>query len=212
MSEPQTAYSEKIGDQGDEQTITVESFDTMPSPPDGAKDITTSLEDGRFVLRYTIVIGGVTTYTITGGVSQEPLATHPMFQSGGDYEVSADEWKKWKIWESDPHDVELNGWKPDDDGNSDGMKKYYEYRNRGVDDFLLGTVTMRVTETDTNQPSLSGLGSIQTPPGAPPLENGRNWLLVGIDGERVADQSWKTSREYRASRAGGWDSLIYAKT
>ena len=90
MSETQTAFSQKIGDQGDEQTITVESFDAMPSAPDGAKDITTSEEDGKFVLRYTIVIGGETTYTITGGVSQEPLATHPMFLPGGDYAVTTD--------------------------------------------------------------------------------------------------------------------------
>ena len=212
MSDTQTGYTQKIGDQGDEQTITVESFDAMPSPPGGAMDITYSLEDGKYVLHYTIVVDGTTTYTITGGVSQEPLATHSMFQPKGAYAVTADEWKKWKIWEANPHDVDLNGWKPDDDDNSDGMQKYYAYRNSGVDDFLLGTVTMRVTETDTSEPNLSGLGGIQTPPGAPPLNNGRNWLLVGVDAERVADQAWKTSCEYRASRAGGWDSLIYSQT
>ena len=199
--------------QGEETSYTVESFAGYPDAPGSAKNIQKTHEDGKFVLRYTILTGSVdATYTITGSTSQEPIGTHPMFGPDGDYTIEADEWKKWKLWEADPKDPDLDGWKPDSDDASDGMKKYYAYRNRGVDDYLLGTVTMRVTEEGQSQPNLDGIGRIETPPGAPGLPDNRNWLLVGIDAERVGTSSWKVTREYRASGAGGWDPEIYSKT
>jgi len=216
MSDPViTSQSGKVGDQGDQLTITLESFVAMPNPPGDAIDVNTTYEDGKYVCRYTILVDGApATYQITGGVSQEPLATHPMFGPNGDWTVPASEWKNWKIWEADPHDADLGGWKPDADGNSDGMKKFYAYRNRGIEDYLLGTVTMRVTTEQSNSPSLDNLGHIEQPPGAPALPDGRNWLCVGVDGERTAFGAnlWKVSREYRASAAGGWDPDIYANS
>ena len=197
---------------GEETSYTVESFQGYPSAPGNAKNIQKTHEDGKFVLRYTLLTGSAeATYTISGSTSQEPIGTHPMFGSDGSYSIEDDEWKKWKLWEADPKDPELSGWKPDSDDASDGMKKYYAYRNRGVDDYLLGTVTMRVAEEGQSQPSLDGLGRIQTPSGAPSLPDERNWLLVGIDAERVGTSSWKVTREYRASGAGGWDPEIYSK-
>ena len=214
MTDPVTS-SESIAwtpTSGEETSYTVESFQSYPSAPGGAKNIQKTHEDGKFVLRYTLLTGTASaTYTITGSTSQEPIGTHPMFGSDGSYSIDDDEWKKWKLWEADPKDPELSGWKPDSDDASDGMKKYYAYRNRGVDDYLLGTVTMRVAEEGQNQPSLDGLGRIQTPAGAPSLPDQRNWLLVGIDAERVGTSSWKVTKEYRASGAGGWDPEIYSK-
>lgn len=199
--------------QGEETSYTVERFLSYPGVPGGAKNIQKTHEDGKFVLRYTLLTGSVdATYTITGSVSQEPIAVHPMFGPDGNYTIEADEWKKWKLWEADPKDPDLDGWKPDADDSSEGMKKYYAYRNRGVDDYLLGTVTMRVAQEGQNEPSLDGLGRIQTPPGAPSLPNNRNWLLVGVDAERVGTATWKVTREYRASGAGGWDPEIYSRT
>lgn len=198
--------------QGEETSYTVESFLAYPDVPGGAKNIQKTHEDGKFVLRYTLLTGSAdATYTISGSTSQESIGTHPMFGPDGNYTIEADEWKKWKLWEADPKDPELGGWKPDSDDASEGMKKYYAYRNRGVDDYLLGTVTMRVAEEGQSQPSLSGLGRIQTPAGAPSLPDNRNWLLVGIDAERVGTSTWKVTREYRASGAGGWDPEIYSK-
>ena len=199
--------------QGEETSYTVESFQSYPAAPGGAKNIQKSHEDGKFTLRYTLLTDSAeATYTINGSTSQEPIATHSMFGPDGDYTIEEDEWKKWKQWEADPKDTELNGWKPDSDDASDGMKKYYAYRNRGVDDYLLGTVTMRVAQEGQAEPSCDGIGRIQSPPGAPGLPDDRNWLLVGIDAEKVGASSWKVTREYRASGAGGWDPEIYSKT
>lgn len=198
---------------GEETTYTVESFFGYSDVPGGAKNIQKTLEDGKYVVRYTIVTGGAdATYTITGGVSQEPIGTHPMFGSQGGYSIGEDEWKKWRIWESDPKDPELAGWKPDGSDASSGMKRYYALRNRGVDDYLLGTVTMRVSQEGQSGPDLGGIGRIQSPSGAPALPDSRNWLLVGVDAERVGSASWKVTREYRASGAGGWDPEIYSRT
>jgi len=58
---------------------------------------------------------------------------------------------------------------------------------------------------------VSGLSRIQTPAGAPGLEDGRTWLLVGVDAEivNIAQNIWKVTRDYKASGAGGWDTDIY---
>lgn len=214
MSETQTSTAAKIGDLGDQVTYTVESFDSLPQPPSNAIDITQTLEDGKYVLRYAVREGdSPTTYQITGSTSQEPLGTHPMFGPDGAYPVTDDEWKNWKIWEADPHDLTLDGWTPDGDGASDGMKKFFKYRNRGIEDYLLGTVNMRVSTEETSSPPLSALAKISKPPNAPTLADNRNWLCVGIDAERIAygGERWKITREYRASAAGGWDPEIYSK-
>ena len=215
MSSTHTQTAEAIAwtpDKGEETTATLESFAGYPVPPADAKNIQKSYEDGKYVLRYTITTNSQdTTYSITGSVSQEPLATHAMFGPKGDYKIEAAEWKKWKLWEADPKDAELSDWKPDGTSASAGMKKYYEYRNRGLDDYLLGTVTMRVVKEDQSEPSFDKLGRIAAPPKAPPLPDSRTWLLVGIDGERVGQGRWKVTREYRASGAGGWDTTIYSK-
>ena len=207
-----TSVTGKVGECGDEQVYTIESFGGTISAPSNAKDVMTSSEDGKLVMRYTVVVSGAsTTYQINGSTSQEPLATHKMFKPEGTKAVTVDEWKKWKIWEADPHDIELAGWKPDAEGNSDGIKAYYAYRNRGIEDYLVGTVTMRVTTEETSSPSLATLGKIASPANAPTLPNSRTWLCVGIDGERTAfgNSRWKVTREYRASAPGGWDTDIY---
>src|SRR5438477_2281881 len=126
MPDVVTQEGSKIApESGVETSYTVESFLAYPDPPAGAKDIQRSHEDGKFTLRYTVLdAGGDATYTINGSVSQEPLATHAMFRTG-DFQITDDEWKKWKLWDADPHDPELSGWKPDNGSN--GMKKYYAY-------------------------------------------------------------------------------------
>jgi hypothetical protein len=74
----------------------------------------------------------------------------------------------------------------------------------------LGTVVMKVTTDEVNSPSLSLLGRLSTPSGAPALPDKRNWLLTGIDAEQQVGGGYKVVREYRASAAGGWDPLIYS--
>ena len=103
MTDPVTS-SESIAwtpTSGEETSYTVESFQSYPSAPSSAKNIQKTHEDGKFVLRYTLLTGTASaTYTITGSTSQEPIGTHPMFGSDGSYSIDADEWKKWKLWES----------------------------------------------------------------------------------------------------------------
>lgn len=200
----------RVADGENVKTVTAESFTGWPSPPAGARDIQRSLEDGKYTLRYTIQDGQgqQDTYTLSASVSQEPLATHPVFK-----DIADDEWKKFKAWEKDPGDETLGGWTPDGQSAGELMRKYTRYRNKGVEDYLLGTVTMRVAQEDQGSPNLNNLGRIASPPYAPSLPNGRNWLLVGIDAERTGPSGrWRVTREYRASGQGGWDQELYSKT
>ncbi|XHR27553.1 MAG: hypothetical protein ACFUZC_16605 [Chthoniobacteraceae bacterium] len=192
---------------GTENFVQLEGFDGYPSAPSGAKEISQSVEDGKYILRYKMG-NSETAYQVSASVSQEPLATHIKFDSGT-YAVSAAEWKMWKIYDGDPTDERLYGWKPDGDSASAGMKLFYAYHNKGVEDYLLGTVTLRVTTESSAAPTLSGVGFIATPSNAPGLSDARTWLLVGVDGEKTGTSMWKVTREYRASGPGGWDTFLY---
>lgn len=200
----------RVADGENVKTVTVESFSGWPSPPGDARDIQRSHEDGKYTLRYTIQDGQSQqdTYTLSASVSQEPLATHPLFK-----DIEDSEWKKFKAWEKDPGDESIGGWTPDSESASASMRKYSKFRNKGIEDYLLGTVTLRVAEDNQGTPRLSNLGRIDSPSYAPSLPNSRNWLLVGIDAERTgASGRWRVTREYRASGPGGWNEELYSKT
>lgn len=51
-------------------------------------------------------------------------------------------------------------------------------------------------------------GEICTPPNAPRLAAGRNWLCVGTGTEKQGTEVWQTAR-FKASGPGGWDTVLY---
>jgi hypothetical protein len=50
---------------------------------------------------------------------------------------------------------------------------------------------------------------VASPPGAPSLASGYQWMLTGIIDTSSNDESWSTSYEYEASGAGGFLGVIY---
>jgi hypothetical protein len=50
---------------------------------------------------------------------------------------------------------------------------------------------------------------VTTPPGAPSLNTGYQWMLTGIIDASSNGESWSTSFEYEASGAGGYLGVIY---
>lgn len=215
-----TSISATLNGDSAEQSVELQSFTESPNPPAGFYASERAYEDGRYVTRAKRKINNIdggsdvggeggtdgSTLSLSSTASQEPLATHEMFQSGT-YEVTADEWQKWKAWLADPNSVD--GWAPD--AASAGMQKFYGYYCQDRTDYLLGSTTAEVKTLESSAPSVEEVGKIQLPGVDLPSYTGKDWLLIGISAQREPGADyWTVVREYRLSAKGGWDSAIYA--
>lgn len=195
-------------------TTTIEKLDAttideieIPGKDSLVRNVKRSLSEGRAVLTFDRIDATVgDNYTISGTASQEPLATHPYFQPGGKWEVSAAEWKVWDKWNKDGTDISgetLTGY-------STGFQKFISLYLAGFTDYLSPAVTIRVVDSASPAaPDVSGLGTIQEPEFAPTVPTGVNWLLVSVDGNQNADGDWDVTKEYRSSGPNGWNADIY---
>ena len=178
--------------------------------PQGKKirNVRQALADGRAVLTYDEVDETVgDSYSISGTASQEPLATHPHFQPGGKWAVTAEEWKTWDKWQKEGTDLEAENLTE----YGEGFQKFIELFLSGFTDFLQPRVSIRVTDANTDEPDLDELGKISTPGKAPTLADGANWLLTGVDAAEDSDGNWEVTREFMSSGPGGWNQDIYGE-
>lgn len=185
-------------------TETWEAFDGPPSAPSGAKNIRRTHTDGK----HTLVCDNTPTdnsadeYSVEGSMSQEPIETHEKFK-----DIGAEDWKKWTLWKTNPHDELLAGWKPHEQTGS--MATLAALYDKGVSDYLVPRAVVRITRTESGSPRLSRLGKIDTPTGAPTLPSGANWMLTGASGNRSQDGKWSNSYEYMSSGPAGWNTEVY---
>jgi hypothetical protein len=178
------------------------------SPPNKAKNTRIRVQDRKVTMTYDLPPddGNLDTAQIAGTTSQEPLATHPHFRTGGKWAVSAVEWKVWDKWQKEGTDIAAE----DLTSYSEGFQKFVTLYLAGFTDFLQASVTYSYTDVDSRRPSLGDLGKITQPFGAPPpLRRGGNWLLVGVNAVVDVEGRWDTTYEYRASGEGGWNRDIY---
>jgi len=193
-------------------TVTLEEIgatteDAIPKPGGSSiRNVRKSLADGRATLQYDIVDSTVgDTYSLTGTASQEPLATHPYFQTNGKWAVTDSEWKTWDKWQKEGTDIATQTLTT----YSTGFQKFIELYLKGFTDYLQPRLTLRLVDASTSEPTITELGKISDPARAPGLSDGANWLLTGIDASPDADNNWEVSREYISSGPGGWNADIY---
>jgi hypothetical protein len=178
--------------------------------PEGAKirNVRQSIADGRAVMTYDEVDESVgDTYTVSGTASQEPLATHPFFQTDGKWAVTEAEWQKWDKWQKEGADISQQNITSE----GEGFQKFIQLTLAGFTDYLQPRVSIRVTDANTEEPDLSELGKIADPAKAPTLADGANWLMTGVDASEDADKNWEVTREYMSSGPGGWNADIYGE-
>jgi hypothetical protein len=178
--------------------------------PQGAKirNVRQSIADGRAVMTYDEVDAEAgDTYTVSGTASQEPLATHPFFQTDGKWAVTDEEWQKWDKWQKEGADISQQNITSE----GEGFQKFIQLTLAGFTDYLQPRVSIRVTDANTDEPDLSELGKIADPAKAPTLADGSNWLLTGVDASEDADKNWEVTREYMSSGPGGWNADIYGE-
>lgn len=174
--------------------------------PAGARNIRRGISDGKATLTYDLSVDGSAgqsrSISISATASQEPLATHPMFQSGV-WAVTESEWALWKKWDKEgmPDPVPAN--------LSDGFTKFIELSNKGITDYLQPRAVVRVTTTESSFPSMTKLGKINYPTSAPTLKGDANWLLTSVEGQSESNGNWTVTREWTSSGSNGWEEDIY---
>lgn len=187
---------------------------SIPGADSKVRNVRRSISEGRAVLTFDKIDDNVgDSYTVSGTASQEPLATHPFFQTNAKWAVTDDEWKTWDKWQKEGTDIS----KENLTSFSEGFQKFITLYLKGFTDYLQPRVTVRIVNAQSEEPDLEELGKISTPNLAPILPNGGNWLLSGVDAEKdlSVDESqpgWTVTMEYMSSGPGGWNSDIYGAT
>jgi hypothetical protein len=178
----------------------------------GAFDRILEYSDGLAKYQESYYVGNQDTldgFSYNTTLSQEPLETHPRYRTGGDKPIEDSEWDNYRMWQDDPSKTD---WKPD--FGSDSFKDFWKKKSKGITSWLDYAIELQYTEIVTGNPDLQKCGCITTLPSprAITLKNGRTWLLVAIDAEKLATDLWRVTKTLRSSADGGWNTTIYTKT
>ena len=91
------------------------------------------------------------------------------------------------------------------------LKELINKINSGIVAYLVPKPIYRYSYTSKKKPSgnlLNDVGKIKTPPKAPDVSGGRNWLVMSINYD-YSSNLYNISEEYMLSEEGGWDTDIY---
>lgn len=179
-------------------TVTQQSFQEI-QPSENARAYQLEHVDGVYTLTEETISGTGTVFSIESTTTQEPLETHPRFDS-----IPADVKKNWVRWKKNPQDPILAGWKPEteEDGTFQELYSFYTY---DVTSYLVPRVVVRMTELEQGPPDLGNIGKIDQP--SVSAGNG-NFILTGAHGQQEGD-NWRNTYEWLGSGPGGWDEKIY---
>ncbi len=164
----------------------------------------------RIIGDYAGITGADTTpiYELVGGVSEEPIQTHPDF---ADIAGTPDQPENGAIF------VDENGYvsfDPDRATFSHFAAVLNGEKNplAGVTAYLdPAQVVWRKTWVTRQRPGdISQLGEIDGPEGSPPsLGGGKNWLYYSLRYEQRGEV-YQVTKEWKASGRGGWNTDIYS--
>lgn len=94
---------------------------------------------------------------------------------------------------------------------SDTQTILYDYKLKGVSSYFVPSMTYTKSYASFTRPSgasITKVGKIDLPSGAPTLAAGRNWLKLGTT-YRQAGGYFQIQESWMASGDNGWDSDIY---
>lgn len=147
-------------------------------------------------------------YTITSECQPVPLLTHPLFSGLGDAELQVLK----QLMDGVVLDavIEVNGSKMKLrealDRLSGAAKTAANYLYKGITQYY--EVMTEATARWKGTASTYAAGQVCTPPNAPAVTGGRNWMCMGGGEEKQGDEVWQTAR-FRLSGQGGWDTTLY---
>lgn len=193
------------GDRRIERKVVVSTDGVDPSAPGGEgrlTNISITQEAGgirRGVFEYTVASGGDASYNqygkkieLMGGSREVPIYNHPKFAALTKEQILSVQ-KAVEEKQNRPF-------------TNEDQTRLFEFLNRGTEYFLAPSVVARISEIESNLPSLSGLCKVDNPSeiNAP---DGTFWVLTGISATPVGD-SYEVSREYTLTPTG-WDDVEF---
>lgn len=195
------------GDKLIERKVVV-STGGRPSAPGGQgrlTNISITEEPGgiqRGIFEYTRGGAGDASYNaygrrieLMGGSREVPIYNHPNFASLTKAEILSVQ----KAVEE----------KQDRSFTNTNQQKLFEFLSRGTEYFLAPSIVARVSQIESNLPSVSGLCNVDNPSevSAP---SGTFWVLTGISATPIGDK-YEVTREY-TSIPSGWDDVQFLYT
>lgn len=156
------------------------------------------------------------TYEINGTTEEAPIMSHDNYK-----DISAEEKRiiqnvmagKLEPVEDEPYHYSVAG-EPTKGKifiiTSDEAIELMDFIDKGILTYLNTSQVYRITKKSKFFPtSLTGLGQITTPRGAPTLDDGRNWLWSGYD-ISFTNGIYTITSNYIASGPGGWYESLYS--
>jgi hypothetical protein len=197
------------GDKRIERKVVVATGGADPSAPGGTGRLTNvsiTAEPGgirRGVFEYTQGGTGNANYNaygkkieLMGGSREVSIFNHPKFAMIENEQVA-------KIQKKAEEDVPKGKWSTFDD---EAQQRLYNCLRRGQEYFLAPSIVARVSQIESNLPSVSGLCHVDDPSevSAP---SGTFWILTGISATPVGDKQ-EVTREY-TSIPSTWEDVAY---
>lgn len=197
------------GDRRIERKVIVSTDGVDPSAPGGEgrlTNISITQEAGgirRGVFEYTVASGGDASYNqygkkieLMGGSREVSIFNHPRFAAIPTNAVAT-------IQQKAEEDVPKGKWSTFAD---EAQQRLYNCLRRQQEYFLAPSIVARVSEIESNIPSVSGLCKVDNPSevNAP---DGTFWVLTGISATPVGD-SYEVTREY-TSIPSEWEDVAY---
>jgi len=99
--------------------------------------------------------------------------------------------------------------KQDRSFTNENQQKLFQFLTRGTEYFLAPSVVARVSEIESNLPSLAGLCNVADPSSVE-APTGTFWVLTGISASPVGNR-YEVTREY-TSIPSGWDDVEFLYT
>ena len=193
------------GDKRIERKVVVSTGGSNPSAPGGAGRLTNvsiTTEPGgikRGIYEYTQGGAGDANYNaygkkieLMGGSREVPIYNHPNFAALTKEQILSVQ----KAVEE----------KQNRSFTEPNQQKLFEFLSRGTEYFLAPSVVARVSEIESNIPSISGLCNVDNPSGIS-APAGTFWILSGISATPIGDK-YEVTREY-TSVPSGWDDVEF---
>ena len=181
-------------------SITQQSFQNDLQPDPSARAYQLEHSDGVYTLTQETISGTGTVFSVESTTTQEPLETHPRFDS-----IPEDVKRKWARWKKNPQDPKLENWTPEDETNA-SLQELYSFYTYDVTSYLVPRVVVRMTELEDGAPQLEKIGKID---GAGLGVGGSgNFILTGAHGQQEGEK-WRNTYEWLGSGPNGWDAKIY---
>jgi len=185
------------------ETTTTQAFSEL-EPTGEARSYKITQVDGVWTRVEEKFTTNPAVYAIDVSTTQEPIESHPYFNS-----MTVHDREAWAIWKQNPTNPILNGWDPSisEDNN---FKQLYSFWQSGITNYFAPRIVIKETNVEDNAPDVSGVGHVATT-GYSGNTGSVNFIIAGVSGQQEGTK-YRVTREYLGSAIGTtWNADLYGE-